>query len=109
MILYYDSNCPVCKSFVKLLEKQSSLDNLSFNQISDEKLLEYKEFYVQDGEKIFIGKEAINYLADFYPSIKDIFWILPPEYRKGALHKSYKMASWFRRWFLGKKDCDCPE
>ena len=109
MILFYDQNCPVCNSFANLLRKKIQNPRFEVCEISPEKLNEYQDFYIQDGDKIKIGKEAIDYLAEHSPEVKDFFWMLPPDYRKGALQNSMKFAKWIRRWILGKKDCDCDK
>lgn len=106
-ILYFDPNCPVCLSFSKLLEKKVTQPGLSLSPLSIEEASQVKDFYVETSQGRVEGKEAVDYLADKYPEIKDFFWMLPASYRHSAVQGSFKIARWIRKWILGKKDCNC--
>jgi hypothetical protein len=98
--LIFDPSCPVCNSFKKKLAAKIKSDSLKF--IPDEHIA---EFQFHTGEFIFEGKEAIDELTKVFPEVLDFFWILPPNYRHKAIHKTYLGGKWLRKLF--KKDCNC--
>jgi len=101
--LYFDSHCPLCNSFAKLLQKHLSgeVDIIPFSQCE-----ETKDFKLElsTGEFLY-GKEAIDVLEKEIPKVKDFFWMLPDSYRGKALHKTYAFGKFLRRLFYGKKKC----
>lgn len=105
--LYFDADCPVCKSFSKLLAQKISPDKLTLQPISSDDLEKYREFYILVEGQALIGQDAIQYLSSQYPEIKEFFWMLPPQYRHQAIKSSLRIARWIRRWILGKRDCNC--
>lgn len=105
--LFYDPHCPVCLSFSKLLEKKVTQPGLILSPLSKEEASQVKDFFVESPQGKYEGKEAVDYLAQKYPEIKDFFWMLPASYRHSAVQGSFKIARWIRKWILGKKDCNC--
>ncbi len=104
MKLYYDSNCPVCRSFAKLLQKHLS-DELEIIPLG-----EYaKDFKLElsNGEVLY-GKEAIDALEREVPKVKDFFWMLPDSYKGKAMRKTYAFGKFLRRIsnFFYKRRCE---
>jgi hypothetical protein len=105
--LYFDSNCPVCRSFAKLLQKHLSgeVEIIPFSEQAEDFKLELA------GGKTLYGKEAIKILEKEIPKIKDFFWMLPGSYRGKAIYKTYAFGKFLRRIsnFFGGRRCDkCP-
>ncbi|MDR1811860.1 MAG: hypothetical protein LBQ87_03460 [Candidatus Fibromonas sp.] len=109
MKLYFDSNCPVCRSFAKLLQKHlgGEVDTVPMPQ--DEQTKEFK-LELSNGE-ILYGKEAIDALQKEVPRIKDFFWMLPDSYRGKMLHKTYAFGKLLRRfvYFITGRCSRCPD
>ena len=105
MKLYFDSNCVVCRSFAKLLQKHLSgeVEVIPFPQ--GEQIKDFK-LELSNGEFLY-GKEAIDALEKEVPKVKDFFWMLPDSYRGKALHKTYAFGKFLRRIFFRKKCCEC--
>ena len=105
MKLYFDSNCPLCRSFAKLLQKHLSgeVDIIPFLQ--GEQTKDFK-LELSDGEFLY-GKEAIDALEKEVPKVKNFFWMLPDSYRGKALHKTYFFGKFLRRlfYFFGRRNC----
>ena len=103
MKLYFDSNCPLCRSFAKLLQKHlsSEVDVIPFPQ--GEQIKDFK-LELLSGEFLY-GKEAIDALEKEVPKVKDFFWMLPDSYRGKALHKTYAFGKFLRWLFYSKKKC----
>jgi len=102
--LYFDSNCPLCRSFAKLLQKHLSgeIEVIPFPQGE-----ESKDFKLElSNGKFLYGKEAIDALEKEVPKVKDFFWMLPDFYRGKALHKTYAFGKFLRRLFYGKRECE---
>lgn len=108
-ILYYDAQCPVCKSFIKLIRKSIPDHQLKFYAISEIALSKYHEFYIEIHGEVLIGKDAVDYISKNFPQIKEYFWMLPPNYRHDALQGSLKIAQWIRRYIFRRRDCNCNE
>jgi len=103
--LYFDSNCPLCRSFAKLLQKHlgAEIEIIPFPQ--GEQAKDFK-LELLSGEFLY-GKEAIDALEKEAPKIKNFFWMLPDSYRGKALHKTYafgKVLRWIF-YFFGRKRC----
>ena len=105
MKLYFDSNCPLCCSFAKLLQKHLSgeVDIIPFPQ--GEESNDFK-LEILNGEFLY-GKEAIDALEKEVPKVKDFFWMLPDVYRGKALHKTYAFGKFLRRLVFRKKCGEC--
>jgi predicted DCC family thiol-disulfide oxidoreductase YuxK len=107
--LYYDSNCPVCTSFVKLLRKK--IPQAKIEYIALENPDDVKEFtYISKGAT-YSGKEAVDKLAKDFPEVLKYFWMLPPAYRVEATRAIYGVASKIRtiyRKFTGRSCQKCP-
>jgi len=103
--LYFDSNCAVCRSFAKLLQKHLSgeVDIIPFPQGEGAKDFKLE---LSNGEFLY-GKEAIDALEKEVPKVKDFFWMLPDSYRGKALHKTYAFGKFLRRlsYFFGRRNC----
>ena len=108
MKLYFDSFCPVCRSFAKLMQKHLSgeIEIIPFPQ--GEKAGDFK-LELSSGEFLY-GKEAIDVLAKEVPRVKDFFWMLPDSYRGKVLHKTYAFGKFLRKlfyFFSGKRCGEC--
>ncbi|MDR2582790.1 MAG: hypothetical protein LBC75_04845 [Fibromonadaceae bacterium] len=103
MKLYFDSNCALCRSFAKLLQKHLSgeIEIIPFPQ--DEQAKDFK-LELSNGEFLY-GKEAIDALEKEVPKVKDFFWMLSDSYKGKALHKTYAFGKFLRRIFYGRKEC----
>jgi len=103
--LYFDSNCPVCRSFAKLLQKHLSGEVEIIPLPQDEQAQEFK-LELSSGEVLY-GKEAIEALEREIPKVKDFFWMLPSSYRGKAVYKTYAFGRFLRRifYFFGKRQC----
>ncbi|MDR2999935.1 MAG: DUF393 domain-containing protein [Fibromonadaceae bacterium] len=102
MKLYFDSSCPLCRSFAKLLQKHLSGEVETIPLPQGEQAQEFE--LVFNGETLR-GKEAIDTLVKEVPRVKDFFWMLPDSYRGKAVHKTYALGRLFRRlskFFSGK-------
>jgi len=104
--LHYDSDCPVCRSFAKLLQKHLSGEVETVPLPQGEQTQEFK-LELLSGEVLY-GKEAIDALEKENPKVKDFFWMLPDSYRGKAIHKTYAFGKFLRRIFrfFGKKRCE---
>jgi len=103
--LYFDSNCPVCNSFAKLLKKHLS------GEAEIIPLIEHAEDFkleLADG-KILHGKEAIETLGKEIPKVKDFFWMLPDSYRGKALYEAYAFGRFLRKVFYFLRGRKCGE
>ncbi len=92
--LYFDSECPVCTSFVKLLKKKLDTNQIEYLPIENPDEIKEFRFIAFDNE--FHGKEAIDELSRHFPEVLSYFWILPPQYRKNAAKKMYGFAGKIR-------------
>lgn len=97
MKLYYDSNCILCCSFAKLLQKHlgEQISLLKFSENEDA-----KDFKIElsNGEFLY-GTEAIDALEKHVPKVRDFFWMLPDKYKNKALHKTYTLSKFWRNFF----------
>jgi predicted DCC family thiol-disulfide oxidoreductase YuxK len=105
--LYYDSSCPVCNSFAKLLRKNFDGQVELLDMPQGEQAKEFK--LETDNGEFLHGKEAIDRLASEVPKIKDFFWILPDSYRGKALHKTYAFGKFIRHIFYFFRGKPCGE
>jgi len=103
--LYFDSNCPVCRSFARLLQKHLSGEAEIIPLPQGEQTQDFK-LELSNGEVLY-GKEAIDALEREVPKVKDFFWMLPDSYRGKAVHKIYAFGKFLRRifHFFGKRRC----
>jgi len=101
--LYFDSHCPLCSSFAKLLQKHLSGEVEVVPLLQGEGAKDFK-LELPTGEFLY-GKEAIDALEKEVPKIKDFFWMLPDVYRGKALRKTYAFGKFLRRLFYGKREC----
>jgi hypothetical protein len=62
----------------------------------------------QSGEFLH-GKEAIDYLAREIPRVKEFFWMLPDSYKEKALHGTYVLGKFWRRFFYFLKGSRCRQ
>jgi hypothetical protein len=104
--LYYDSNCPLCNSFAKLLRKNLNGQVELVDMPQGEQAKEFK--LETDSGEFLHGKEAIDYLAREIPKIKDFFWMLPDSYKEKALHGTYAISKFWRNifYFLRGRQCN---
>ena len=106
MKLYFDANCPLCRSFAKLLQKHLS-ERLELLELPNGEQAKDFKLELPSGELLY-GKEAINALEREVPKVKDFFWMLPESYKGKALQETYTLSKLFRRvfYFFGKKQCE---
>ena len=106
MKLYFDSNCPVCRSFAKLLQKHLSGEAEIIPLPQGEQTQEFK-LELSSGE-VLNGKEAIDAMEREIPKVKDFFWMLPSSYRGKAVYKTYAFGKFLRRIynFLYRRQCE---
>lgn len=105
--LYYDSGCPVCRSFAKLLDKHLK-GAVELIPMEEESASQAREFRLEtsEGHSLY-GEQAVHELARLEPRIEEYFWMLPPSYRGKALVRTYKFGNWLRRLF--RRPCGrCP-
>ena len=106
MKLYFDSNCPVCRSYAKLLQKNLSdeVETIPFPEG-----VQAQEFKLElsSGEFLY-GKEAIDALVKEVPKVKDFFWMLPDSYRGKAVHEAYAFGKFMHKVFnfFSRQHCD---
>ncbi|NLB62748.1 MAG: hypothetical protein GX801_01400 [Fibrobacter sp.] len=105
LILKYDSECPLCNSFAKLLKRKLAGEAVLLEAMAATEAKHATEFELVTPQKTLLGKEAVEYLAEEFPQIKDIFWMLPDSYKTRAVIKSYSLAQKFRRRW--RRNCDC--
>jgi hypothetical protein len=101
--LYYDSGCPICNNYVKLLKKKLSTTQIQF--IATSEPLDDFKFTTPSGETYY-GVDATKQLAAQYPKVLDYFWMLPTKYKSSALTVAYKTGSVVRK-ILKKTGCGC--
>jgi len=103
--LYFDGNCPVCTSYIRLLRKK--LDETKIEIIPFQSSA--KEFqYVSADGRVYAGNRAIEQLAKDFPAVTNYFWILPDKYKVKALQVAYKVGSVVRNAITPKKKgCGC--
>lgn len=104
---YFDESCPVCRSYVKQLKKKLSEDQLRFMPIKKAEQPNYSDFVLKESHQESSGKAAVNRLVELYPEIKDLFWILPEQYREDAVYAASGLGKWLRKFFNRFKSCDC--
>lgn len=99
--LFYDGDCPICGSFVQLIRKKVDASKLKFIPINKG---ENFRFVTMEGLE-FRGEEAVNALADAFPTVLNYFWMLPTNLKKPALNLAYTAGAAIRS--VLKKDADC--
>ncbi|MCL2283755.1 MAG: DUF393 domain-containing protein [Fibromonadales bacterium] len=106
MKLYFDHNCPVCRSYAKLLQKHLSGEVETIPLQDGEQAREFK-LELSSGEVLY-GKEAIDALVKEVPKVKDFFWMLPDSYRGKAIYKTYALGRFMRRVFnfFSRRQCE---
>jgi hypothetical protein len=104
--LYFDSNCPLCRSFVKLLQKHLG-EQVDFLEMPEGEQAKDFKLELPSGELLH-GKAAIDALAKEIPRVRDFFWMLPESYKDKALHGTYALGKFWRRifYFLRGKRCN---
>lgn len=104
--LYYDSKCPVCSAFARILKNK-----LNSNKIQIVPLLDNSNDFklkVPRGD-IFVGKSAIDILLKDFPEIKSFYWMLPESFRGGAVKATISVASKVRNITnkITRRPCNC--
>lgn len=109
MLLRFDAQCPVCRSFAGLLQRKLTQDGLRFEAMPQAESAQAREFELHlDSGEIFFGEDAVRELATRIPRVKDFFWMLPATYRTQAAVRGYRWLAWLRR-FWGRGYCPrCP-
>jgi hypothetical protein len=106
--LYYDSACPLCRSFSKLLQKHLN-EQVEFLEMPEGEQSKDFKLELSSGEMLY-GKEAIDALEKEIPKVKDFFWMLPESYKGKALQETYALGKFLRRFFYffnGKRCGEC--
>jgi predicted DCC family thiol-disulfide oxidoreductase YuxK len=106
--LYFDSQCALCRSFAKLLQKHlgSRAEVIPFSQ--GEQAKDFK-LELSNGEFLY-GNEAIYALEKEIPKVKDFFWMLPDSYKGKAVYKTYAFGKFLRKvfyFFRGRRCGEC--
>ena len=106
--LFYDPECPVCRSFAKLLRTNlhGQVELVPMDKATARSATEFS-LELPDGSHLQ-GEPAIKALEKMVPAIGNYFWMLPPGYRGQAVIQSYRFGKWLRRLFgcraCGDKD-----
>jgi len=108
--ILYDQDCPVCRSFAKLLKKKFPPETLLTVPMNPADLEDAESFCVElpDGQRFF-DRDAVHQLAERHPDVKGYFWMLPPGYREEAMFRTYRMGRLLRRIMnIGRRrKCNC--
>jgi hypothetical protein len=99
--LYYDPQCPVCKTFVDLIKKKVELTQVKIIPSLDEK--EFK--YIDSKGVTYKGDSAVKRFSEEFPKILDYFWMLPKSLQSKALNVAYKVGTAVRKVITN--DCGC--
>jgi len=105
--LYFDSNCPLCNSFAKLLRKHLS-DEIEMLELPQGETAKDFKLEMPNGEFLY-GREAISALEKEVPKVKDFFWMLPESYKGPALQGTYVLSKFWRKFFYFFKGRRCGE
>lgn len=102
--LYYDAFCPICTSFASILKNKLDQDKIEFvaSSTNDGNF----KLILPNGSSKF-GQDAINELANTFPTILNYFWMLPNGLKKPALDMAYKIGSTVRKVIKKTGGCGC--
>lgn len=105
-ILYYDSNCPICSSFARLLK--GKLDRTRINVVALASDASDFKLKTPRGAE-YVGKEALDILLREFPEVKSFFWMLPTGMRSNAVKATVSVAKSARNLIgsLTKRPCNC--
>ena len=103
--LFYDSQCPLCRSFAVKLARDFS-DQLEFKPLFGEG---DHELHYQNEKGNFYGSEAVEQLVADIPEVQKYYWLLPSKYQGKAVMTTYKWASWLRKLFFRRPCKKCPD
>jgi hypothetical protein len=103
--LLYDTECPVCSNFVRLIKRKISETDLEYYP-SGKNATDFQ--YVNKNGIVYTGIIAIDKLSADFSQILDYMWMLPPAYKTKGLAVAYKVGSVVRT-AVGKikKSCNC--
>lgn len=103
--LLYDSDCTVCRSFARLLQKNLG-DAIVLVPMDPATARTATEFSLEQPDgTVLHGEAAIAALEKAVPAIRDYFWMLPPSYRGKALVRTYRLGKWLRKLW-GCRTCN---
>lgn len=103
-VIVYDSTCPVCTEFKRLIQKKLG-DRVEYRPV--QKHASDFEYIGNDGNSVY-GASAIDVMVKEFPEIKDFMWILPEKYKVAGLKVAYKVGSVARKAIGAvKKGCNC--
>lgn len=103
--IIYDTGCPVCTYFMKLVRNKIGSNGIEYLP-SPESSTDFE--YVSPDGKSYLGTKAIDKMASDFPSIKDYMWALPAKYKTAGLRVAYKVGSVVRKAIgVVKKGCNC--
>ena len=103
--IYYDASCPICSSYVRVIQKKIPLDMVDYLDAGSDA----KDFkYTDSNGSTYTGTMAIERMSKDFPAILDFMWVLPPSLRTKGLKAVYKASSVVRRTLPKiKKGCNC--
>lgn len=106
--LFYDSSCPICNNYVRMLRKKIDPNSIQF--IASK--VNRSEFqFVTSDNQVFSGKIAVQQLANAFPEVLSYFWMLPDKYKVAGLQTAYKVGGAIRKVknkiLPKKKGCGC--
>jgi predicted DCC family thiol-disulfide oxidoreductase YuxK len=114
-ILLYDQECELCKRFKLSVENIDREQLINFIPIQDEQVyfyfdqLDIKECYekvhlIDQDNKIYQGKEVIEFLVNIFPQVSKFSWLLESNMGQKALDFFYDKVNEYRKKSL-KKNC----
>lgn len=103
-ILYYDSKCPICTAFVRSLKKRIPPDRITF-----EPDIHSDQFKIKTSKgNVYYGSQAIDILLKEFPIAENYFYMLPNNYRDGAVKATVAVGSVIRKAInTVKRKCNC--
>lgn len=117
--ILFDPDCPLCLRFKQALEKIGPEKNIYFYSLKDTdvfsvfpeldaKLCQERIHLLTETHEILVGQEVITYLANSYPGVSKLAWLLETDVGKKALDFFYDKVEKIREE-LKKKDEDCGD
>lgn len=92
--IIYDSSCPVCINYLRLLKKTVGEDEMEYFG-SGGGGEDFK--YINKLGKVYAGKPAIEAMSVDFPKITNLMPLLPANYRVAGLKVAYSAGSIVRK------------
>ena len=109
-ILYYDSDCPICSTLVKVLKSKLPGNRITFAPLPQTEEVNEIRLSESDTGIVYTGTDAIEKLRGVFPAMDSYFWMIPKALRGGALQASYKAVSKVRKVYkktTKSHGCNC--